>query len=164
PGPAFPIAAPAPAESAPAALSPAPPAPAHNASATKKEQPSCFVPLTRPPPQTYVSAIIMEAGVFFVSPKLLFLPVCIALLIGLTGCRQNASSPAQSASQQKTFTIRGKVVATSGNHITLDGEDVPGFMEAMTMDYKLKDPNVANDLHPGDRITATVLPDTHRAP
>ncbi len=44
-------------------------------------------------------------------------------------------------------------------HVTLDGEDVPGFMEAMTMDYKLKDPSVASELHPGDRITATVLAD-----
>jgi protein SCO1/2 len=105
----------------------------------------------------------MEAGVFFVPRKLLFLHVGIALIIGLTigltGCRQTASSASHSASQQKTFTIRGKVVATSGTHVTLDGEDVPGFMEAMTMDYKLADPSVTSELHPGDRITARVLAD-----
>ena len=101
----------------------------------------------------------MEAGVSFVSRKFLFLPVCIALFLGSTGCRQNQSSPAHSTAQQKTFTIRGKVVATNGAHITLDGEDVPGFMEAMTMDYKLKDPSIASELHPGDRITAKVLAD-----
>ncbi len=89
--------------------------------------------------------------------KPLFLLVCLVLLTGLIGCRQNASSPSHSTSQQKTFTIRGKVVATSGTHVTLDGEDVPGFMEAMTMDYKLRDPSVASELHPGDRITARVL-------
>ena len=39
----------------------------------------------------------------------------------------------------------------------LDHEAVPGFMDAMTMSYKLKDPSVAGELHPGDRITATLL-------
>ncbi len=39
----------------------------------------------------------------------------------------------------------------------LDHEAVPGFMEAMTMSYPLKDPSIAGELHPGDRITATIL-------
>lgn len=88
--------------------------------------------------------------------KLLFLLAFIALLIG---CHQRSSSSANSSSPQKTFTIRGKVVAAAGGRVTLDGENVPGLMEAMTMDYKLKDPSVASELHPGDRITATVLAD-----
>ena len=89
--------------------------------------------------------------------KPLFLLAVIALLIG---CRQSTTSPTNASTAQKTFTIRGKVVAVTATHITLDGEDVPGFMEAMTMDYKLKDPSVASELHPGDRITARVLADT----
>ncbi len=87
--------------------------------------------------------------------KPFFLLAFVAFLIG---CHPNSTSPVPSA-QQKTFTIRGKVLATNGAHITLDGEDVPGFMEAMTMDYKLADPSVASELHPGDRITAKVLAD-----
>jgi protein SCO1/2 len=39
----------------------------------------------------------------------------------------------------------------------LDHEAVPGFMDAMTMAYKLKDPSIASELHPGDRITANLL-------
>ena len=88
--------------------------------------------------------------------KPLFLLVFIALLIG---CRQSPSPSPHSAAQQKTFTIRGKVISTDATHVTLDGEDVPGFMEAMTMAYKLKDPSVVSELHPGDRITAKVLAD-----
>ena len=88
--------------------------------------------------------------------KPLFFLVFFALL---TGCHQETpSAPAQSATQ-KNFAIRGKVVSTDATHVTLDGEDVPGFMEAMTMDYKLKDPSVVSELHPGDRITAKVLAD-----
>ena len=41
--------------------------------------------------------------------------------------------------------------------VVLDHEAVPGFMGAMTMPYKLKDPSVASELHPGDRITAKLL-------
>jgi protein SCO1 len=82
--------------------------------------------------------------------------LCIALL---AGCHQAPPSPIATAAPQKTFTIRGKIVGTDATHVTLDGEDVPGFMEPMVMDYGLKDPSVVSELHPGDRITATVLAD-----
>lgn len=39
----------------------------------------------------------------------------------------------------------------------LDHEAIPGFMEAMTMAYKLADPSVLSELHPGDRIAATLV-------
>jgi protein SCO1/2 len=80
----------------------------------------------------------------------------VALL--LSGCHPS-STPASNASKlpQKTFTIRGKVIATDATHVDLDGEAVPGFMEAMVMPYKLKDPSVVSELHPGDRITARIL-------
>lgn len=55
--------------------------------------------------------------------------------------------------------IRGTVVSADGGEVMLNGEAVPGFMDAMTMPYKLKDPSVASELHPGDHITATVLAD-----
>ena len=89
--------------------------------------------------------------------KPLFLFVSLVLL---TGCHQNTSSTASKpASSANTFTIRGQVVSTDTTHVTLDGEQVPGFMEAMTMDYTLADPSVVSELHPGDRITAKVLAD-----
>ena len=75
------------------------------------------------------------------------------------GCQ---SRPAEKATNSgsvalQKFPVRGKVVAVQGSSITLDHEAVPGFMGAMTMPYKLKDPAVATELHPGDRITATIL-------
>ena len=45
----------------------------------------------------------------------------------------------------------------SKGEVTLDHEAIPSFMEAMTMPYKLKDPNILGELHPGDVITADVL-------
>jgi protein SCO1 len=87
-------------------------------------------------------------------------PLFLLILLGLiVGCHQGTPSAPPKTAAQKNFMIRGRVVSANGNHVTLDGEDVPGFMEAMTMDYKLVDPSVASELHPGDRITAKVLAD-----
>jgi protein SCO1 len=97
----------------------------------------------------------MEAGAFSVPRKLLS---SFVLLIFLAGCRQSPPIPSPAAAS-KTFNIRGKIIATHDSQVTLDGEDVPGFMEAMTMDYKVKDPTIASELHPGDRITAKVFAD-----
>jgi protein SCO1 len=85
----------------------------------------------------------------------------LALIALLAGCK-NEQLPRTSMSAtlhapQKTFPVRGKVIATDATHVTLDHEAVPGFMDAMTMPYKLKDPSVVSELHPGDRITATIL-------
>jgi protein SCO1/2 len=73
------------------------------------------------------------------------------------GCRQGSSSNAAQTSPEKTFSVRGKVISTDTTHVTLDHEAVPGFMEAMTMPYKLKDPGVVSELHPGDLITARIV-------
>lgn len=79
----------------------------------------------------------------------------------LAGCH-SASSPEiqQSASPNYTvYHLRGKVVSTdsASGEVTLNHEAIPGFMDAMTMPYKLKDPNILSELHPGDTITADVL-------
>jgi protein SCO1 len=90
--------------------------------------------------------------------------VCLGLIaMVLTGCKQSsggaASGPAVAAGELKSFPIRGKIVSVDAakGKVMLDHEAVPGFMEAMTMSYKLKDSSVAGELHPGDRITATLL-------
>jgi len=41
--------------------------------------------------------------------------------------------------------------------ITVKHEAIPGFMDAMTMPYRLKDPSILSELHPGDVITADLL-------
>ncbi len=80
----------------------------------------------------------------------------ILFLSLLAGCHQS-STATSSVSPQKTFPIRGKVVNTDATHVLLDHEAVPGFMEAMTMSYKLVDPSVVSELHPGVIITARII-------
>jgi protein SCO1/2 len=87
----------------------------------------------------------------------------LALVSFMAGCKSvelpKTSMTVTLNAPQKTFTIRGKILGTTATGITLDGEDVPGFMAPMVMDYELKDISVLSELHPGDRITAKVLAD-----
>jgi protein SCO1/2 len=82
-------------------------------------------------------------------------------LLALAGCHSGQKPPAQPGSSQsyKVYHLRGKVVSIDAakGEVTLDHEAIPGFMEAMTMPYKLKDPGILSELHPGDVITADVL-------
>ncbi len=75
---------------------------------------------------------------------------------GAPGAANTSSVP---AGELKTFPVRGKIVSVDAakGMIVLDHEAIPGFMDAMTMPYKLKDASVASELHPGDRITAKML-------
>lgn len=79
----------------------------------------------------------------------------------LTACHRPPEGPSDSGvdSSYKVYKLRGKVVATNtaAGEVTLNHEAIPGFMEAMTMPYKLKDANILSELHPGDIITADVL-------
>jgi protein SCO1/2 len=76
----------------------------------------------------------------------------------LCGCRSLSKNDASSSSAQslKIYKLRGKVVRTDAatGEVTLNHEAIPGFMDAMTMPYKLKEANLLTELHPGDMITA----------
>jgi protein SCO1 len=79
----------------------------------------------------------------------------------VAGCHSGAKPADQgsAASNFKVYKLRGKVVSTNSatGEATLNHEAIPGFMDAMTMPYKLKDPSILSELHPGDTITADVL-------
>jgi protein SCO1/2 len=87
----------------------------------------------------------------------------VSLVLGvfvLTGCHAGRNSDAASSPQNfKVYKLRGKVVSTDAakGQVTLNHNAIPGFMDAMTMPYKLKDATILSELHPGDTITADVL-------
>jgi protein SCO1/2 len=79
----------------------------------------------------------------------------------LAGCRsaQNSSQQSSDGRAFKVYKLRGKVLsidATTGK-VLLNHQAIPGFMDAMVMQYRLKDPSILGELHPGDVITADVL-------
>ncbi|MGA7342828.1 MAG: copper-binding protein, partial [Terracidiphilus sp.] len=91
----------------------------------------------------------------------IFLASVLLAFAVLNGCRSGAKDEQQSTqnSSFKVYKLRGIVVSTNAatGEVTLDHEAIPGFMDAMTMPYKLKDPGILSELHPGDMLTADVL-------
>jgi Cu/Ag efflux protein CusF/cytochrome c553 len=58
----------------------------------------------------------------------------------------------------KTVTGEGKVIVTvpASQQIVVEHGDIKGFMEAMTMGYKVSPPSLLDGLKPGDRIRFTI--------
>lgn len=90
---------------------------------------------------------LLRTGFFAVLLPLMFIPA---------GCSRSTE---QLGSATQTFTIKGTVLAVDPTRaeITLQHDAVPGFMEAMTMPYRVERAEVAKELHPGDVIRARVL-------
>jgi protein SCO1/2 len=82
-------------------------------------------------------------------------------LFVLAGCHSGQKPPSQPESSQnfKVYHLRGKVVSSDAakGEVTINHEAIPGFMDAMTMPYKLKDASILGELHPGDVVAADVL-------
>jgi protein SCO1 len=88
-----------------------------------------------------------------------FTLLAAAILSGCHSAPRPDSSTTASDSHFKVYKLRGKVMSinVAKSEVTVNHEAIAGFMEAMTMPYKVKDPNVVSELHPGDVITADVL-------
>jgi Cu/Ag efflux protein CusF len=59
---------------------------------------------------------------------------------------------------KKSYTFHGKVTSVDAktNKLTIDGEKVQGWMDAMTMAYSVDNPDVIKTIKTGDQIEATV--------
>jgi Cu/Ag efflux protein CusF len=64
----------------------------------------------------------------------------------------------QAAPGKKSYTFHGKVesVDESAKSLKVNGEEVKGWMAAMTMDYKVDDSAILKKVKAGDQIMATV--------
>jgi protein SCO1/2 len=86
------------------------------------------------------------------------------IALSVLGCNRSSSptsgSPSQvQASTAKRYHLKGKVVSIDkpSKMAIIDGESIPGFMEAMTMPYQVKPESELDKLSPGDMITADVV-------
>lgn len=75
-------------------------------------------------------------------------------VLGLTAC---AGSKAD-LPPPKLYTLHGTVLRLDSKDrtATIKGDPIPGWMEAMTMDYPVKDEKAWKALRPNEVITATV--------
>ena len=87
----------------------------------------------------------------------------LAASLLLAGCssserKTGATKAPDSVAAVKQYPMRGKIMGLdAGQHVaTINHEEIPGFMGAMTMGYPIKDPAEFGKLKVGDAITATV--------
>lgn len=90
--------------------------------------------------------------------------IVAALLMVSSACnraqKQAESAPSSvQASTAKRYHMKGKVVSVDkeSKMAIIDGEAIPGFMDAMTMPYLVKPESELEKLAPGDQITADVV-------
>ena len=86
------------------------------------------------------------------------------LVLGMAGCHGGSDAHAGHL-PQKTFHLRGRIVATdaAAGRLTVAHGAIPGFMDAMTMSYKMVEPNTISEIHAGDVVTARMTVDEDRA-
>ena len=74
--------------------------------------------------------------------------MALACLAGTTAVGQNAKG--------KSHTLEGKVEGVQADRLTVNHGKVEGYMDAMTMPYKVDKPDILKTVKVGDRISATV--------
>jgi protein SCO1 len=94
--------------------------------------------------------------------------ILLALAAATVACNKNSQQPAagghnaastSTSSSAKRYQLRGKVVSVDkrANMVNIDGEEIPGFMGAMTMPYTVKPASELDKLSPGEAITADIV-------
>ena len=78
--------------------------------------------------------------------------VALAVPLALAGCSGGPPTGPQGA--DGGYDIKGKVtdLAPAKPAVTLDHEDIPGLMKAMTMEFRVEDAKLLEGLHVGDLV------------
>ena len=86
--------------------------------------------------------------------SLFFLSLLLSLALIGSACSRRASN-------EKRYPIKGKIIEVNKTDatVTIEHGDIPGYMSAMTMEFKLKKRADLETLKPGDQITGNVVVD-----
>ena len=77
--------------------------------------------------------------------------LALACLFAVNGFGQDKAK-----GKAKSYTFHGKVTGVTEKGLTVNGEKVEGWMDAMTMTYPVDKPDVLKTVKVGDQIMATV--------
>lgn len=80
--------------------------------------------------------------------RLLAVVLAAASLFGTSASAQQAKG--------KSHTLEGKVEGVQADRLTVNHGKVEGYMDAMTMPYKVDKPDILKKVKVGDQISATV--------
>ncbi len=70
-----------------------------------------------------------------------------------------AAAACSRAPEPRRYEVRGQIIGVDPERqeVVVNHEDIPGFMPAMTMPYKVQDPSLLQGKQPGDLVTATLV-------
>ncbi len=87
------------------------------------------------------------------NPKTYAIILALVSLTLLSACHRTKTEA------QKRYPFTGRVVSIDAQEKSglIDGDNIPGFMEAMAMSYKIKPAEQLSQLKPGDTISAEVV-------
>lgn len=79
------------------------------------------------------------------------------------GCKREPAAPAAATATNQTYIVHGVVqaIAPDLRHVTIRHEAIPGYMDAMTMDFPVKSTNELTGVLPREEITFTLLVTTN---
>lgn len=85
--------------------------------------------------------------------------LAVAALAGLSLLAACNSSKPKETVESKQYALKGKVVSIDKPNLSMvvDGEAIPGFMDAMAMPYKVKNASELDAPAVGDSIAATIV-------
>ena len=92
--------------------------------------------------------------------------VGVLLVLAMTGSlvacgspEKAADAPTASVSVEARYDLKGKVVSLDKSHasVTVNHDEIKGFMSAMTMAYTVKDAKALDALSAGDVVTAKLV-------
>jgi protein SCO1 len=101
----------------------------------------------------------MLNGTRFYARSIFALAAILAGALWVAGCSSPKPAQPEQSSGPHKFSMHGRVVAIDKDkkQVTVDHDEIPGFMMAMTMGYSVKAPTMLDSLTPDDVITADVM-------
>lgn len=89
-----------------------------------------------------------------------FLTVLFSIFL-FTACQKTQQQPQNASADAQRYPLKGKVTAVdkAKKKATIKHEAIPGYMEAMTMDFPIREDWVWDDLNPGSDIFAELVVD-----
>lgn len=91
-----------------------------------------------------------------------YLVLLISTLFLLAGCQPSGHTPPAASANAKRYDLKGKVVSVDKEkkRAKIEHEEIPGFMDAMTMDFPIHDDSVLEVLTPGSEVRAQLVVDS----
>ena len=84
----------------------------------------------------------------------------------LSGCLAAACAPEESADEApqkesgvQRFEGRGTILFFEESRVFLNHDEIPGFMDAMSMGFDVRDPSVVEGFEPGTKVRFRVVMD-----